>query len=97
MASSGPDALHLLGSITPDLIFLDYHLPSMNGLAFYDLLRRTKGQEETPVVFVSADTSAEVVRPIKERNAVLLAKPFDLDEFFALIEQTTRDPCYGES
>ncbi len=68
----------------------------MNGVAFYDHLRTLPGQEETPVLFVSADASAHVVQQIKERNAILLTKPFDLDEFFALIEQAGLSPSSGE-
>ena len=85
--TSAANALHLLLSIQPDLILLDYHLSGMNGVAFYDHLRSLPGQAETPVVFMSADSTPHVVQNIKERNAILLAKPFDLDEFFALIKQ----------
>lgn len=45
-AGDGVEALEILGSskIHPDIIFLDYNMPRMNGL---ECLRRLKGNSET--------------------------------------------------
>jgi len=88
LVANGREALETLKEITPDLILLDYHLPEMDGLAFYDLLRSVKGQEETPVVFLSASTALNVVEAIEHRNVALLAKPFELTDLLDVIQQT---------
>ena len=86
--ANGYEALQTLKDIVPDLILLDYHLPEIDGLAFYNLLRSTKGQEETPVVFLSASTPLDSVNEIGQREVVLVEKPFELNDLLDVIQYT---------
>ncbi len=45
----------------PDAIWLDYHLPDMNGLMFMAKLKDIKGLEEVPVFVISNSASSENV------------------------------------
>ncbi len=85
---NGYEALQALKDIVPDLILLDYHLPEIDGLAFYDLLRSIKGQEETPVVFLSASTPLDSMNEIGQREVVLVEKPFELNDLLDVIQYT---------
>lgn len=85
LAATGREAVQTLRESTPHLILLDLHLPDMSGLAFYDGLRLFPEHAETPVVFLSASPSSEMVKEIAHRAGVVLEKPFDLTELLALV------------
>lgn len=85
LVSNGREALATLKEITPDLILVDYQLPEMNGLAFYDLLRSMKGQEGTPVVFLSESTPLDVVKEVGYREVTLIEKPFELSDLLNVL------------
>ena len=78
-------ALKTVRTVTPNLILLDYQLPSMDGLECLELLRATKGIEQTPIILMSA----KVPEQARKRNDVcLLEKPFDLENLLRLVQQT---------
>lgn len=69
-----------------DLIILDYNLPLMNGLEFYDRLHALQGDHMPSVVMVSA-----YLPPTKElvqRNIPGLGKPLELQHLLDTIEHT---------
>ena len=51
IASDGLQALQMFRQITPDLVLLDIHLPTMDGI---DVLRAIRDQGQTPVIMVTA-------------------------------------------
>lgn len=55
MAKSGPQALQLLGRMTPDLILLDVMMPEMDGYETLQEIRKVAGCSKVPVVFMTAD------------------------------------------
>ena len=50
-ASSGADALEVMGSIAPDLILLDVNMPEMNGFEVCSAIRATPEWLDIPVIF----------------------------------------------
>jgi CheY-like chemotaxis protein len=84
LVTSGFQALQVIHDITPDLLFLDYQLPGMNGLELYDHLHTMKGLEEVPAIMVSARLPRQ---ELDRRNIVGMSKPLDLDELLETIEQ----------
>jgi DNA-binding LytR/AlgR family response regulator len=50
-ARGGAEALALLGQLTPDLVFLDIHMPDLSGL---EVARHLRGDDAPIVVFVTA-------------------------------------------
>ena len=77
-ASSGPEALQRLLSVTPDLVLLDADMPLMDG---YQVCRAIRGEDRTrhvPVVLlVTGGGIAERVRCRMAGAAGLLVKPLD--------------------
>ena len=74
-------ALQMVQEIRPDLLMLNYHLPSMTGIELYDKIAQRWG--DVPTIMLSANLPQnEVVR----RNIVGMHKPFELDELLDTIE-----------
>jgi two-component system chemotaxis response regulator CheY len=85
-AADGTEALDRLRTHGADLVFLDLHMPRMNGEAFLHVLRATPGREELPVVVISSDGQAERVRRTQGLRARFLVKPFSPEELRSLLE-----------
>src|SRR6266568_2445891 len=61
VAGDGEEALSLLDSGLPDLIFLDVRLPRMDGLTFLERVRGLDRTKNIPVVIVSNYSEEELV------------------------------------
>ena len=84
LASDGFQALKLVREIKPDLLLLDYQLPSMNGLELYDRLHTSKKAADIPSIMMSANLP---LREARQRKIMCLKKPVELDELLQTIEQ----------
>jgi|GEM_PF-941918 len=76
LASSGNEALFLIGSTPFDALLLDVEMPGMNG---FDLLNELQKQEPiTPIIFVSAFKKPEFIQKALRMDAVdYIDKPVD--------------------
>lgn len=75
-----PEALVLVRNIKPQLMILDYWLPTTHGIELYDRLHNTQGLEEVPAIMLSVHAP---LREINQRQIIYLKKPFDM---FKLLE-----------
>ena len=71
----------------PDLILLDLNLPDMHGVDVLTLLRADRRTKAIPVLVISADATERQIEQLLEQGADrYITKPFDLEEFLALVE-----------
>jgi DNA-binding response OmpR family regulator len=91
LASDGFQALKMLQKVKPDVLILDYALPGMNGLEFYDAIHELKALEYLPVLVVSAE-AARIQKEVKARQLSQLKKPFDLTDLLEAIERLFSRP-----
>ncbi len=84
---SGPQALHFVEHVKPNLFILDYRLPGMNGLDLYDQIHSTPGLERIPAIIISSVSSEEASHEIESRHLLRVDKPFDLDELLVTIKE----------
>src|SRR3989441_11348218 len=91
LASDGSQALKMLRTVKPDVLILDYGLPDMNGLEFYDTIHAVKALKHLPVLIVSAET-ARIQKEIKARQLSQLQKPFELANLLQAIERLFSQP-----
>jgi two-component system, LytTR family, response regulator len=92
-ARNGVEALELIGSLTPDLVFLDVQMPGLDGLG---VLNALAPEERPPVVFVTA-FDQYAVRAFDLHAVDYLLKPFDAERFHVALARAqerlaARDP-----
>lgn len=87
LATNGYQAFQFLRSMTPCLIIVDYHLPVIDGLRFYDIFHGIDRFKTIPAIFITASPSA-IRHPARERQLPLIAKPFYLTTLLKEIEAT---------
>lgn len=83
------DALKMLQAPkkTPDIIFLDYHMPYLDGSEFLKLLRKIKGLEKIPVVLYSGHSGALVKdAAAKFKKVQFLKKQQSLKDLTGLLQ-----------
>ena len=78
--------LKLIHDLKPNLLLLDYQLPRMSGIEFYDQVRAIPGLEAIPAILMTA-FSGMPRSQIDRRKLVGIGKPFELSEMLATIEQ----------
>ena len=91
LASDGSQALKMLRTVKPDVLILDYGLPDMNGLEFYDTIHAVKSLKHLPVLIISAET-ARIQKEVKARHLPQLQKPFELTILLEAIERLFSRP-----
>jgi DNA-binding response OmpR family regulator len=86
-AAAGEDALARVRQQVPDLVFLDFSMPGMDGL---DVLKELRGQAlDTAIVMTTAFGSEQVaVEALRHEVDDYLVKPFTKSETLAVLERT---------
>jgi len=69
MATSAPKALHMMGKVLPDVIFLDYEMPVYDGKMAFEMIREIDEAKNIPIVFLTG------VKDVGHISAVLSLKP----------------------
>ena len=72
----------------PDIIFLDFHLPDLNGDEVLQLLQRGESTRNIPVYVLSADAMPKQIERLRGLGVVdYLTKPLDVDFFLAILDE----------
>lgn len=88
MATSGTEALILLGKQIPDLIFLDYNMPVCDGRQTLKMIREFEPAKNVPIVFLTGISDKSHIEMVLRLNpAGYLLKPVKRDTLFALIKE----------
>jgi DNA-binding response OmpR family regulator len=80
----GPQALDLVRNIKPQLLILDYWLPTIHGIELYDRLHNTEGLEQVPTIMLSVNAP---LREINKRQIIYMRKPFDMFKLLDAIDK----------
>ena len=88
VASNGHEALEKLEDARPDLILLDIVMPEMDGATLAEELRKRPETAAIPIVFLTGllDGKRDTSDKARITGQRMLAKPFDADELFEIIE-----------
>jgi CheY-like chemotaxis protein len=82
-ADSGPAAVERLQTAVPDLVVMDYAMPGMSGAEAARILRERR--PDVPIIFASGYADTAAVEAALGREAVILRKPFNMDELAAAV------------
>jgi CheY-like chemotaxis protein len=93
-ATTAPAAVQAATVRPPDLILLDLHLPSTNGLALLRELRSVPDQQATPVAVITGDyfLGDDLTRELIELGAQLRFKPIWAEDLVALTHSLLQRP-----
>ena len=90
-AADGQEALLLLAEERPDLVLLDWMLPSVSGLELCRQIRRRREWRDLPVVMLTARAEeADRVRGLETGADDYVTKPFSRAELMARIRAVLR-------
>jgi len=78
----GPQALQIFKDIHPNLLILDYWLPSIHGIELYDRLCYAQGLRQIPTILLSVNAP---LQEIKKRKMTYMKKPFDVSKLLQTI------------
>lgn len=91
VASEGRQALELLDEERPNLIFLDYMLPGIDGI---EICRRIKSNEKTkdiPVIMMSASIRLKEQARGQVQADHYILKPFNVTEVMTIVENIFKE------
>ena len=85
--SNGHQGIALMSEITPDLIISDVNMPLMNGLAFYDNVRKNPSWKDIPFIFLTGNDVVDKMYSGKFLGIEeYLSKPIDPKDLLHLIK-----------
>jgi CheY-like chemotaxis protein len=87
-ASNGRHALSVLETEKPDVMFLDYMMPVMDGATMLTHLRSKPDLRDMPVVMMSSIPEATVAERCKG-YALFLRKPFNVFHVIGVVRDLT--------
>lgn len=88
---NGYEALVRVQEFNPDLIFLDYMMPKIDGLAFLRDLRKLSLERPCQVAVVSAFVDEQKTKEFYETGAdFVVAKPVNVNEIHDILDQALR-------
>jgi two-component system LytT family response regulator len=82
VGEDGTDAIRLLQESSPDLLFLDVHMPGLDG---FEVLRDVSLDQVPPTIFVTG-YDAYAIRAFEARALDYLLKPFSDERFEAALQ-----------
>ncbi len=90
-AADGQEALTRIAEVQPDLVLLDWMLPSMSGIEVCRQIRRRASTRDLPVIMVTARTEdQDAVRGLNTGADDYVTKPFSLDGLLARMRALLR-------
>ena len=90
MASSGLQAINILLKETPDLIFLEYDMPVVDGRVTLEKIRANERSRNIPVVFLTAINSKEKILAVAPLNpSDYLLKPVNAKRILETAQRIT--------
>jgi CheY-like chemotaxis protein len=86
-AETGAEVIDCARAERPDLIILDIQMPEQDGFAAYRQLKTDQMLKSIPILLLTATYKPEKLVHALDPSAVLITKPFDLDEFQAAVRE----------
>ena len=96
-AKTGDDMFKFVDELTPDLIFLDLHLPGKSGIACLKMLRHHSKYDHIPIViYTNFDKQSFIDDCFKARANSYLVKPVTPDKLKLVVNAVTPQSQGGD-
>ena len=93
-AEDGAIAIAMAGQAHYAVILMDMQMPNIDGLEATRQIRGIPGYRQTPIIAMTANTSAEARASCLEAGMTdFMTKPFDADLFFKRLLDALNQPC----
>jgi two-component system phosphate regulon response regulator PhoB len=90
-AGDGQEALRMVEAHKPDLVLLDWMLPSLSGIEVCRQLRRRPATQDLPIIMVTARAEdQDAVRGLNTGADDYITKPFNIEALIARIRALLR-------
>jgi two-component system phosphate regulon response regulator PhoB len=90
-ATDGQEALRLLGEVSPDIVLLDWMLPTLSGIEVCRQIRRGHDTRSLPVIMVTArGEDQDAVRGLNTGADDYISKPFSIEALIARMRALLR-------
>jgi PAS domain S-box-containing protein len=86
-AGDGNAAIDMAKAHKPDLIFMDYHMPLLNGYKAARIINNKKGLRQIPIVMITASVMQDTLVQIEKDGFSYIKKPFIKNEIIAKLMQ----------
>ena len=85
LGKTGTDAISLVNELNPDIVFLDLHMPELNGM---EALKEIKNiAPKTHVIIITSDKFVDGRKMLELGAMDIIFKPFNIDEIIKAIEK----------
>jgi DNA-binding NtrC family response regulator len=85
IGANGNDAIRLFTEYSPNLVFLDVHMPDLNGVEALKEIKKI--DPASKVIMVTADLSDSLQKLLEHHGAsAVIFKPFDMGKIMTLLE-----------
>jgi CheY-like chemotaxis protein len=93
-ASSGEEALKILGEITPAVLILDVMMPGISGFEVCQFVKQQKQLKDIPVIFLTSRDTPKDYKTGHDLGAVMyVAKPIKPDQILRAVQMLAAAPA----
>ncbi|MCB1142746.1 MAG: response regulator [Leptospiraceae bacterium] len=90
-ASSGREAIQVTEDFHPDMILMDLRMPDMEGLQASSIIKQNPNNANIVIIMISAsNTEAELENLDESGISGFISKPFNISDFYAILEKHTK-------
>ena len=87
IVQNGEELLKILGTIRPEILFLDLNMPCKNGFDCLEEIRKTESLKTLPVVVYSSSTQmSDIQRSYLQEADLYMVKPFNAEHLKTALE-----------
>jgi DNA-binding response OmpR family regulator len=88
---SAETALDIIAAYRPDLVVTDVKLTGLDGISFFENVRKRDDGHDIPFIFMTAYNDVAAIERVKKMGSVdYITKPFNLEDLIALVRARSR-------
>jgi len=86
LANDGQEGIEKLTALNPDLVISDIMMPQMDGVETFQRIKEQLQDNGIPIFIMTALNRKPWFADLEAEGAVILQKPFEIDQFLRLVD-----------